>query len=358
MTRLNNNKRNSNIELLRICMMWVIIAHHYIVNSGILEVINTTTPPPPPVNIKFLSFNSLFACVYGWGGKMAINVFILITGYFMCNKEFNWKKILTLCIEIMFYRISIHIIFLITGYEQFSFINLYKVLFCIPFGVGKGFTASFLVLYILIPYINKLVINLTKKDLIKVLAVLLTVFTGFSSFLFNSAYEYIGWYITVYLIGAYLKLYPITVLDNIRFTLIGSVILLILSWISVLGIFLLQIPFHRCLPYYFFVNDSNKILAIVPAVFLFSCFKNIHIPYNKVINTIAASTFGILLIHASSDTMRQWLWHDIFHNAEMLTNNLFLLHAIIVPLIVFFACFFIDFIRKQLFSTFIFRTNY
>lgn len=31
----NNQLRDSNIELLRIVMMLVIIAHHYVVNSGI-----------------------------------------------------------------------------------------------------------------------------------------------------------------------------------------------------------------------------------------------------------------------------------------------------------------------------------
>lgn len=39
---MENNKaalRDSNIELLRIVMMLVIIAHHYVVNSGISPLI-------------------------------------------------------------------------------------------------------------------------------------------------------------------------------------------------------------------------------------------------------------------------------------------------------------------------------
>lgn len=34
-------QRNSNIELLRILMMLVVIAHHYIVNSGITPLVMT-----------------------------------------------------------------------------------------------------------------------------------------------------------------------------------------------------------------------------------------------------------------------------------------------------------------------------
>ena len=54
---------------------------------------------------------------------------------------------------------------------------------------------------------------------------------------------------------------------------------------------------------YFLVADSNKPRAVLTAVFAFLFFKNLEIGYSKVINIIAASTFGVLLIHANSDTM-------------------------------------------------------
>ncbi len=33
---------------------------------------------------------------------------------------------------------------------------------------------------------------------------------------------------------------------------------------------------------------------------------------SRFINIIGAGTFGVLLIHANSETMRNWLWHDVF----------------------------------------------
>lgn len=42
--------RDSNIELLRILMMIVIVAHHYIVNSGIFQMIVNTPPVRRQVN--------------------------------------------------------------------------------------------------------------------------------------------------------------------------------------------------------------------------------------------------------------------------------------------------------------------
>ena len=78
--------RDSNIELLRIIMMIIIVGHHYIVNSGIIDVINSN------IVKSECGIKDYFALVFGWGGKTAINVFLLITGYFSCKQNFNLKK--------------------------------------------------------------------------------------------------------------------------------------------------------------------------------------------------------------------------------------------------------------------------
>lgn len=54
--------RNSNLELFRILLMLMIIAHHYVVNSGLTEVwsVNDETG------------NSLFLALFGWGGKRVL----------------------------------------------------------------------------------------------------------------------------------------------------------------------------------------------------------------------------------------------------------------------------------------------
>lgn len=39
-TQLNTEVRNSNLELYRIIVMIMIIAHHYVVNSGLPDLIN------------------------------------------------------------------------------------------------------------------------------------------------------------------------------------------------------------------------------------------------------------------------------------------------------------------------------
>lgn len=100
----------SNLELFRIIAMLLIVAHHYVVNSGLLEFI--TAEP-----------TSLRAQTYLWfgiWGKTGINCFMMITGYFMCKSKITIKKFVKLLFQKYFYNIGIFTIFLLAGYEHYS----------------------------------------------------------------------------------------------------------------------------------------------------------------------------------------------------------------------------------------------
>ncbi len=74
-TEIREGGRSSNLELFRIITMLLIIAHHYVVNSGLTEILY----------VNPLSSKSIFLFLFGAWGKTGINCFVLITGYFMCK---------------------------------------------------------------------------------------------------------------------------------------------------------------------------------------------------------------------------------------------------------------------------------
>lgn len=293
------------------------------------------------------SGNLVFALCFGFGGKLAINVFVLITGFFMCRKEFKWQKAVNLLCLMFFYRYVIYAAFLLSGYEAFNLKEFVKTVFFVPLDFGRGFSSSFLGLYVLVPFINKAIQNFERKDLQRLVLTFLFLFTFLSSFLLNTSFEYIGWYVTVYLIGAYIRLYPVELLESRKNCLVLSLVSLFLCYAGVIVISFAAFKMKRNLPVYWFVNDSNKILAIATAVSLFCLFRTFRIGHIKIINTLAASTFGILLIHASSDTMRNFIWNDVMHSVEAYSKKLFPLYAAGAVLTVYFTCFAIDFMRKQ-----------
>ncbi len=269
----------------------------------------------------------------------------------MCKQEFKWKKLLNLYLEAKFYRIAIYLIFLFSGYELFTLKECYKTIFNISYEFGKGFTSSFIAFYALIPFVNLLIEKLDRKSHGKLVVTLIIIFSIIPTFLLNTAFEYVGWYITLYLIAAYIRLYPCKWFDDKKSTLIISFLCLVLSWASVASIYFVSEKMHRVLPYYWFVIDSNKILALATSVAVFCLFKNISLGQNRFINTVSSATFGVLLIHASSDTMRKWLWQDVCQNVWHFENDTllgFVGHALFCTISVFSVCVLIDLLRKFL----------
>ena len=107
----------------------------------------------------------------------------------------------------------------------------------------------------------------------------------------------------------------------------------------------------------FFVSDSNKFFAVLVAISSFLWFKNMNVSYSKLINTIGASTFGVLLIHANSDAMRQWLWKDTVdcvghYNLPPFQLVLYILSSVVI---IFIICTIIDIIRIKLIEKPFFR---
>lgn len=109
--KMHRGIRNSNIELFRIISMLVIVAHHYVANSGVInEIVGITEP----------QLKDYFLLIWGWGGKTGINCFVLITGYFMCKSQITAEKFIKLLAEVEFYNIIIYAVFCLTGYTTFA----------------------------------------------------------------------------------------------------------------------------------------------------------------------------------------------------------------------------------------------
>ena len=95
----------------------------------------------------------------------------------------------------------------------------------------------------------------------------------------------------------------------------------------------------------FLVTDSNTFLVPTTGLSVFMYLKNLNIKNSKFINTVAASAFGVLLIHANSDTMRRWLWQDVLHNVEVYSTDYLVPHAILSVIVIYVVCTCIDYLR-------------
>jgi len=85
-------RRQSNVELFRIVLMLMIIAHHFIVHGIGYQ--------PNAFNV-----NNALAVAIEPIGRMAVICFELISGFFLYNSCFKFEKFLKLILEMVFYSL-------------------------------------------------------------------------------------------------------------------------------------------------------------------------------------------------------------------------------------------------------------
>ena len=339
--------RESGLELYRIIAMLLIVAHHYVVNSGLMDVMYESP----------LEGKALFMFLFGMWGKTGINCFVLITGYFMCTSRITLRKFLKLLLMMYIYRIVIYAIFAVTGYNEVSLSSIVKLLLPVT-SVKQNFVSCYLLFYLTIPFLNILVSHMTKRQHLLAAGLGLMIYTLFGSI--PTIYvdkNYVSWFIVLFIIGSYLRFYPERWFSSRKLWVISTFISVLLAMLSVVALLAagewINTNYGQKLRLaYFLVADSNKVLAVAVAVSSFMLFKNLGIRYSKFINAVASAAFGVLLIHAHSDTMRQWLWKDTLDNVGWYTGLvgsgsllIVLLHAIASVIVVYSVCTLIEYLR-------------
>lgn len=265
--------RNSNIELLRILCMITIIIHHSFVHSCISISIENT--------------NTLILSIIQILGKTANNIFILTTGYYMINKKINKEKIIKLIGEILFYSYSILFVYLVFCKEKEIGIIIKSIL-PITFN-AEWFVTSYILLYITIPFINALINNLTKKEMSVLIIIFIVCFSILPTINLLSEYfsNYI-WFILLYLVGAYTKLY-----ENKEFSKYSKCFIVVSSIAIICVITSIACFNMRRLG----LLEINSFLVFILAYSIFMDFINKKEYSNSIINYVASSSLGIYLIH-------------------------------------------------------------
>lgn len=342
-------QRSSNLELYRIIVMLMIVAHHYVVNSGLVQ--------DDVLRIDDWSARSVFFWLFGMWGKTGINCFVMITGYFMCLSQITVRKFLKLVLQVMFYDFVIYGAFLACGYEGASLKGWMLHLLPVK-SVTDYFTSCFLLFWLTIPFLNIAVKNMTHRQHLSLIALLLFTYAVMEYMPQSTVrMNYVSWFVTLYFIASYLRLYPEHVwrANSARPWGWLSLAVILPAVGSVLATLYIDHTMGKNRFPYWLVSDSNAVLALAVGVSTFMFFKNLRIPQSRVINAIAATTFGVLLIHANSDMMRQWLWRDTVDCVGHFADTHYYIYAPLAVLAIFAACSLIDYVRIRTVERWTFR---
>ena len=95
-----------------------IIAHHFACHGAF------------SFSLQSLEFNRLWIIFLWIWGKIGVNVFVLISGWFLSQtNNFKWSKIIILWLQMFFYSIVVYLLFLLFGNEVFTIKSLIKRIF-------------------------------------------------------------------------------------------------------------------------------------------------------------------------------------------------------------------------------------
>ena len=329
--------RQSNFELLRIFAILLIIGHHFTVHGGFGlwgdEVITK--------NIEWLILIQI-------GGKIGVDIFILISGYFLVTStSIKTAKVFKLWLQLIFYSLVIYFVFCFYFQEQFSRLEFFKN--CLPIAFKKWWFASvYFVLFLISPYLNKLLNALTKQQYLRALILLGVLWVVIPTFLpVDYESSNLAWFIYLYAVAGYIRLFnPKFKLPSICWLLLAAGVIFI-SWRLTISLYLnVKVNYVTAwfYPYYGNLYDANKMTIFLISLFLFIGFAKMKTFRSRLINLISSATFGVYLIH-DSDYVRGYIWSNVFKNATYIESEELIKYSISVIFIVFGVCTAIELIR-------------
>lgn len=340
--------RQANIELLRIIAMLMIIALHYLDKGGIL-VPFTHGITDGQIFHRFLQI----LCIG------AVNLYVLISGYFLVEARFTVKKVVLLWAQVLFYAWGMAGVFYLTGAVDIGAQGIYDLIpIVLPVtGNHYWFATVYLTLFAVSPFLNVAIRNMTRAQHGWAVAVMVVLFS-----LWNTVLPFtipvtdgegmdLPWFICLYLIAAYIRKYPDCIKLRKRFCFpiyLGSAALsvalgLVLLWVDTkvgkLGGFAGN----------FFPYNSFLTLMASLALFLFFLQWNMKDGFvARCIVRLGACTFGVFLIH--EHFYMRYLWPKWFGVSKMADSPWFLLHMAGTLIAVFMICALIDMIRQWIFK--------
>ena len=333
------HERNEGIELLRILVMFMVLLLHFNLNGGILfnnSLIDT-------LNYKLVWLVEAFSIV-------AVNCFVLISGYFLVNSKFKKQKVYSLVLQVVSYSIVITILYTLITKNILNIGQYLECIFPITFKT-YWFITCYVILYLLIPYLNLIFEHTDKRKMQILIAILCTV--SFVSWILNrfkfdaidktKGYGII-WVINLYFIGGYIRKYYKDKYNKFYFLIIYIIFSLL---IFTLKFILLKINSNTI-----WISDIfyeyNSVTVTIQSICLFMFFKDLKIKNEKIRKTIlkiAPLTLAVYIIH-EHPIVSKFLYKDWLHLNYFWNSKYYIIITFLMSLAIYVVCCVIEYLRN------------
>ncbi|MBR2244724.1 MAG: acyltransferase [Prevotella sp.] len=332
--------RERNFEVMRTWAMFSIVIYHCMCH-GIGS--DYAFDLQLPVSLFNFTFSDLILVI----GSIAVNLYVLVSGYFLVNAKFKVSRIIRTWVSAFFYSVVITTLFLLLSLEPWSIVTLGKSFF--PLSTDAyWFVSQYIGLLILSPFLAMLVRQLSYRQYVALLIgmglMVLSVIPDFplgkrfSISHGNSVWSFVYLFFIAGFIRLHLKRIP---MGKLVVTVLGLALLTMVSEM-VLGI-------HNGVGHLLWFNYNGILLFLSVAVFVF--IRQQQIPETGIWSLmvkVAPYTFGVYLIHDHL-LMRDWIWKTLSMTSYA-NQWIYALAVMVVCVLIFAICILIDTVRKRLFA--------
>ena len=336
--------RNPSFELLRIVSILMIVMSH-VMNVWMGAILR---------DVELFSVNYFI----GWWIEayiiVAVNCFVLISGYFMSEQQFRLKRLVLLWLELVVYTAGIYLGFCGLGLTPFSPVELLKQF--LPISTNSvWFVTVYFLMCCVAPFLNLAINAMSRAQHRVCILTALLIFSlwatvaGFDDFSGVNQGFSLTWFVILYLIAAYLRKHYV---PNGRAWLwmglfLGTGLCLAVTKPSIAWL-TQKILGEPMLSGAFYIYNSPFTAAM--SVFLFLFFANVNIKSlvaGRVICFLAPLSLGVQILHAYSYLSPVWV--DLLHPYTYANSPLMVPYLIFCTLAIYVVCATIDAIRQFLF---------
>ncbi len=303
-------ERNSNFELMRIISILLIILCH-IINFGGLY--NSCPNQALRIIFEIVMFMTL----------VHVNSFVMLSGYYQSKSKFRFSKLLKIIIQVIFYSSVIYFIAVKIGWiDSYNIVTIISNF--LPSIVSNyWFINVYIITYIFSDYINVFINKLSQKEFKTFLIVSFVVLsflpyiTGLK-FLDNTGYNFFN-FIFIYMIGAYLRKYPLKDSYHFKYSSTnGYRLLLFLIFCAMFFLNYITNNFANQIVGMsnIFSEISTRVLntkftystpfVIIQTISYFELFNTVKLK-SKIVNILSTSVIGVYLFH-ENPIMREHLY--------------------------------------------------
>ena len=349
-------ERDSGIELLRIFAILMVIGVH-----------------------TFL-YGSYYDCALDEGGMVAesakyfrlyfrpaVNIFVIITGYFMARSAFDlkksYKRVFSTYLVIYFYSIVLSLLTLRLGPAYYTIdgevTSVWEIVLSMFFPMFSQqwyFLTDYILMCLLGPFVNIILQNITKKQfqwLLVLLTIILSIWMNISSIeMVEDVFRNYGYedivegknlfsFLYVYMIGGYIGMHvEVKKRPKIRY-LLG---IFLFTWMN----YMVLVKFGDLINYDDISKYYSNPFVVLSSVCALMFFKDLHF-HSRIINMFASTTIGIYALHEFKFN-RQWIW-NVFNFEKYDCSNLGvnIARIVVIMLLIFLVCSLIELVRQQLF---------